>query len=256
MAQRDEVPSGSDSDLTANVPPPPVRIVLARHGESAWNAAGILQGHDGPGLNERGAAQAAALARALATRFPDTALIMSSDLDRARQTAERISASLPHAHLSLDSRLRESDIGTWSGRTLADIAREEPSVLRAWLLGEDVQRGGGETKVEMLTRVALALSDGATEVRRLARISGEKARTLIAITHGGPIRLAVASVLGLFPDKYRPLEPPSHTSITIVNVYGIEGTSIVGRLDAYNETAHVTSLLGSPMASGELAAAT
>src|SRR5438445_10668924 len=48
--------------------PPRVRVVLVRHGESTWNDAGILQGHHGPGLNERGAHQAQALAEELARR--------------------------------------------------------------------------------------------------------------------------------------------------------------------------------------------
>src|ERR1700738_4728242 len=99
-----------------SLPVPRIRLVFARHGESPWNAAGVLQGHDGPGLSARGIAQANALAQELGARFADVRLLLSSDLDRAKQTAERIATKLPDAELRFDARLRESDIGSWSGK--------------------------------------------------------------------------------------------------------------------------------------------
>lgn len=221
-----------------------VRVVLARHGESFWNAAGILQGHDGPGLNERGLSQAKMLARQIATRFPDTSLIISSDLDRVKETAKETAALIPQARLTFDSRFRESDIGSWSGKTLFEVSKEDPKRLRAWLLGDDVRRGGGETRIEMLMRVTTALRQAVAKMRKLTRLQ-RTAGTIVVFTHGGPIRMLAASLLGLFPDGYTPLEPPFHGSITILQVNSVEHSRVYGRLECYNQTSHITGLLRS-----------
>src|SRR5919202_2469674 len=94
---------------------PPDRLILVRHGESTWNAEERLQGQLDPPLSERGREQSRALA-AIADGVPDDRVVCS-DLTRARETAELI--GLRPARF--DPRWREIDIGSWGGKTAAEI---------------------------------------------------------------------------------------------------------------------------------------
>ena len=88
------------------------RIVLLRHGRTEWNATRRYQGQADPPLDEVGQAQAIEAAALVAAMRPD--LLVSSDLQRACQTAEKL-ASLTGLELSLDARLRERHLGHWQG---------------------------------------------------------------------------------------------------------------------------------------------
>lgn len=235
-----EISSQSGGELIASKLPPARRsILIARHAESEWNARGILQGHDGPGLNERGKGQAKALGSEIAKRFPKVQHVICSDLDRASETAQCICDALSIASPKLEERLREANIGFWSGKTLQEVAKSDPKGLRSWLVGTDIRRGGGETKEEMLYRALAAIGDG------VASHPEEGADApIVFVTHGGPIRLTVAALLGLFPNNYRPVETVLHTSITLLEVDSASATGIAGRLVSYNETSHVAGLLG------------
>lgn len=96
-------------------------LILIRHGLTDWNVEGRYQGQSDVPLNEQGRDQARHLATKLAARQIDA--IFSSDLARARQTAE-ILAEATGAPLFLDPRLREIHQGLWEGMLLQDIQRE------------------------------------------------------------------------------------------------------------------------------------
>src|SRR6476659_10216608 len=85
-------------------------LILVRHGETDWNAAGRLQGHTDRPLNDYGRTQAKRLAEQLAG--DGIAAIYASDLSRARETAE--SLGLP---VLVDPDLREKNWGSWEGLT-------------------------------------------------------------------------------------------------------------------------------------------
>lgn len=159
------------------------RLLLIRHGQTPWNAAGRWQGHADPGLTEAGHRQAETVALALAgeAERPWSA-VFCSDLARARQTAARIAEALA-LPLEQDVRLRELDVGAWSGRTRAEIEQADADALRAFDRGEpDVRAGGGESRVDIRTRAhAFARS-------LLERRAGE---SLIVVTHLGVIRALV-----------------------------------------------------------------
>ena len=95
------------------------RLVLIRHGESAWNARGLLQGQADPLLSDLGRRQARALAPWAATLAPVS--VETSDLARARETATLL--GWPDARP--DARWREVDIGAWTGRTATEVRAEE-----------------------------------------------------------------------------------------------------------------------------------
>jgi broad specificity phosphatase PhoE len=146
------------------------RLLLVRHGESTWNVAGRWQGHADPPLSELGERQAAAAAAAL-TDLPDA--VWTSDLIRARRTAELLAG--PHGlALRADARLRERDVGEWSGLTRAEIEERWPGWLAARRSPD-----GFEADEPLAGRALDALHDIAT---------GAAGKTLIVVTHGGVIR--------------------------------------------------------------------
>lgn len=158
-------------------------LLLVRHGQTPWNAAGRWQGHGDPGLSPEGRQQALALARTISAGEDAVWTgVIASDLQRARETAEAIASALGLS-VGTDPRLRELDVGAWSGLTRPEIEARDPQALREFESGEpSVRPGGGESRIEIRER-ALAF------VRDLARDrSGER---LIVVTHLGVIRALV-----------------------------------------------------------------
>src|SRR5436305_15084177 len=106
-----------------------VRILLARHGETVSNVEGRWQGQTDSPLTERGLAQARELARALANE--SLAAIYSSDLGRAYQTAAVVAE--PHnLPVTTEPRLRELDVGRWTGRLGAEIRETDFELMALW----------------------------------------------------------------------------------------------------------------------------
>ena len=100
-----------------------MRCCFVRHGETPWNAERRLQGHQDIPLNELGLAQAAAAARYLAQRHAHTSFsaVISSDLLRARQTADAIASALELGVHDAPA-LRERHYGDFEGKTPAEAA--------------------------------------------------------------------------------------------------------------------------------------
>ena len=197
-------------------------LLLVRHGESEWNAENRLQGHGGTGLSALGHAQARATAEHLARRFGEVALIVRSDLPRVAQTAAPTEA-LIDAEVRLDERLREIDVGSWSGLTWDEVALHDPEGLQRWRDGEDVARGGGETWAALRERVWPALQE-------LSEVGG----TVLVFTHGGPIRIGVAAALELPLFGEDRLGPVDNCSLTEL---AFEPDRV--RLRSYNRSEHV-----------------
>ena len=97
-------------------------FLVIRHGESEWNAQRRWQGQADPPLTDLGRMQAHAAVEKLGT-FD---LLASSDLQRARSTAEIIGHRLGIELLPADSRLRETDVGEWQGLTVEEIEAAYP----------------------------------------------------------------------------------------------------------------------------------
>ena len=149
-------------------------LLLARHGETDWNRDGRFQGHADPPLNERGRAQARALALMLADEPLEA--IYSSDLRRAFQTAQLV-AVRKGLEVVLDPQLRERDIGHWAGLTRAEIEERFPDELRLW---HDGVVGCGESREALGERVV-------TVARRIA--SAHPGGQVLVVTHGGALRM-------------------------------------------------------------------
>ena len=173
------------------------RVLLIRHGQSEWNADGRWQGQADPALTDLGRHQALHASRALGV----VDAIVSSDLQRAAETAAIISSELGVGPLVLDPDLRERHAGEWQGLTRADIEREWPGYLgppppiegspaASTLVTQEDRRGrrppGWEADEDLVERAVAAL------VRIDALAPGGEA---IAVTHGGLV-YALEATLG------------------------------------------------------------
>lgn len=165
------------------------RLVVLRHGRTAWNATGRFQGHADIPLDDLGRHQASRVAPVLAELEPTA--IHSSDLARAWQTAEPLAAACGLA-VTPDRRLREIDVGSWQGLTFEQMLETvDDEVRRAYLAGEDIRRSPtGETVAEVGERVATALGE--------LGMSAEDGSTVIAVTHGLAAWAGVSRLVG-FP---------------------------------------------------------
>ncbi|HEX8094313.1 histidine phosphatase family protein, partial [Jatrophihabitans sp.] len=132
------------------------RLVILRHGRTAWNAERRYQGQEDPPLDQVGLAQALESAALIAAMDPD--LLVSSDLRRAKQTAEKI-AALTGQELMYDTRLRERHLGHWQGLTRSQEQARYPEEFADRLAGRDVTRRGGESRQEVATRAVKALGE-------------------------------------------------------------------------------------------------
>ncbi len=102
------------------------RVILVRHGETAWNRERRMQGQTDTPLSDEGRAQARALGVRLAGgRF---AALYSSDLARAMDTARCVAETTGH-DIAADARLRERAFGIFEGLTAAEIAARYPDEL-------------------------------------------------------------------------------------------------------------------------------
>lgn len=161
------------------------RLVIWRHGRTAWNLEHRFQGQTDVGLDAVGIRQAQAAAGLLMALRPQ--LIVSSDLSRARDTASAL-ATKCGLDLTTDPRLRETDGGSWEGRRREELLVADPETYRAWLAGEHVRPGGdGEDRTQVGTRVMAAISDAVAKT--------EPGRTVVVVTHGGAARAVLAPLL-------------------------------------------------------------
>lgn len=182
-------------------------VILVRHGQSIWNEERRWQGQADPPLSDVGRAQARRVAERL--RAEPIAALYSSDLRRALETAQIIGERLG-LEPRPDSRLRELDLGAWSGLTGEEIARREPEQWQAWVNYEDIRPGGGETFGEMQQRAMAALRE---------IIAAHPSETVCVVTHGGIVYAVLGHVLGLErgPRLFEDLPPNRNTAITILH---------------------------------------
>jgi broad specificity phosphatase PhoE len=178
-------------------------ILFARHGETDDNMPPPrVQGWIDTPLNDRGRAQARDLADAVRDRA--LTVVHSSHLARARETAEIVAGELG-LEVIVDERLAESRRGSWEGRLLDEIEREEPERWAAWRRGgADFRFPGGESLAEHAERVTAALE----EIRR-------GSLPALCVCHGGTIRCAFALTNPRGLDSFHELDVPNAKPLEI-----------------------------------------
>jgi broad specificity phosphatase PhoE len=134
-----------------------MKLILIRHGQTDWNAIGRWQGQADPPLNATGRAQAHHTASELQSQHIDA--LFSSDLSRARETAEIIAAALG-LDVILEPRLREANLGDWQGLYSEEIRAHWPNEFQAWHTAPLAMRPPrGESIRELADRVLAAAKD-------------------------------------------------------------------------------------------------
>ena len=177
-------------------------LCLVRHGQTDWNLEGRYQGQSDVPLNQKGLEQARSLAERL--KGETFYAIFSSDLTRARQTAEPI-ANLLGLPIQLEPGLREINQGQWEGVLVEDIkARYAEIWSKRTEDPANVRPPGGETVREVATRVYAALDNIA---RRFP--NGQ----VLIVSHGLSIATAICRDKGIpvgqaytvIPDNVQPV---------------------------------------------------
>lgn len=200
----------------------PRELILLRHGRTTWNAAKRIQGQLDPELDEAGLAQAADVAPAIAKLGP--AVLWSSDLTRARQTAEQVAAATG-LQPSYDARLRETMLGERQGLTHEEYAALDPDEFEKFLAGEWDEIPGAETSSEVADRIGAALLELADSLA--------PGQTGVAVAHGAAIRIAVARLLGWDADRIGTLRGMDNCGWAVLTEHSQRGWT----LTAYNRTA-------------------
>lgn len=198
------------------------RIILWRHGRTAWNAESRFQGQTDIELDDLGLRQAEAAAQALA--LLDPVAVVSSDLLRARRTAQFLTDRLG-LPLELDAGLRETYAGAWEGLTRPELDERFGEEWPRWTADSYLRPGGGETRIEVadrmvavIDRVMSTVADGAT---------------VVFATHGGSARAAIGRLLALPPDHWAVLGVLTNCSWSVLT----QNLSLHGpawRLQEYN----------------------
>jgi probable phosphoglycerate mutase len=163
------------------------RLVVLRHGETAWNIGLRVQGHIDEPLNEHGRWQAERLGQALAGE--GLAAVYSSDLQRALATAQAVAAAagLPRVHT--DAALRERFFGRFEGLTHPEIEARWPDEARRWRQREaGFAPGGGETLEAFFARCVPAVAELATRHR---------GQCIAVVAHGGVLDCLYRAATGL-----------------------------------------------------------
>lgn len=167
-----------------------MKILLARHGETPWNAEGRYQGQVDIPLSEVGIAQANALGARLKDLHIDRAV--ASPLSRATRTAQLALGEARAAQLGFDEGLLEIGHGEWEGLLASEIAERDPQRLRDWRDAPEtvlMPGAGGESLQQVLDRAWPALE------RACDGLGADD--TLLIVAHDAVNRVLLCRVLGL-----------------------------------------------------------
>lgn len=207
-----------------------MKLLLARHGETPWNAEGRYQGQRDIALSANGEAQA----RALGGRLRDLPIdrAVSSPLARARRTAELALGADRASMLETDDGFLEIAHGEWEGLLHREVHERDPDRVRAWLEApHEVHMPGGESLQLVLDRAWPALE------RACAGLGEDD--TLLVVAHDAVNRVLLCRVLGLaLPRMWRFRQAP--TTLNLLEGPTIDALEVV-RL---NDCSHHTPLFG------------
>jgi probable phosphoglycerate mutase len=200
------------------------RLILVRHGETAWNAEHRIQGRLDVPLSATGVWQAEQLAQALAEE--PIAAVYASDLARAWLTALPLAERLglaPQPHTGL----RERHFGIFQGHTLDEIAARWPQEFAGWRARDEAWRmPQGESGREFIDRVLAALHE------IVVRHRGD---TIAVVAHGGVLDVAYRAARGLAWDA-----PREHQMLNAaINRLTARHSPLALAIESWSEIAHL-----------------
>lgn len=162
-----------------------MRLIVARHGETEWNAEGREIGQLDSQLTPRGIEQAQRLAQRLSR--VKIAVVYSSDLGRAMKTAEIVAAAC-QTEVRPDPNLRERHMGIFQGLTVQEIRQQFPAERKRYEENQDYAIPEGESGSQRSERTIRALTEIAER---------HSDQTVVAVTHSGVLRGFFECVLAL-----------------------------------------------------------
>ena len=203
-------------------------ILLIRHGETAWNAVRRLQGHIDIPLNAEGERQAGALAQALAAESID--VIVSSDLQRARQTAQAVADQYDGARLQIDANLRERCYGVFEGMLYTEVEQQYPADFALWQARDiDAVMPPGERVAESFRQF---YARATSAIREWA--GRHPGKTVAIVAHGGVLECAYREAVGMQLDSPRDFQVKNAS----INRFTLSGGKLA--LTSWGEVEHLT----------------
>jgi broad specificity phosphatase PhoE len=181
------------------------RIIIWRHGRTAWNLAGRVQGQTDVPLDQVGREQARQAAARLASLRPNR--IVTSDLARARETAEEL-GRLADVAVETDVRLRERSFGVREGLTMAEAWDQLPDHMARWAAGDEAGIPGSESSAAAGERFTSAVHD------YLQSLGPDE--TLVVVAHGGVTRAGTFTFLGFPRETWESFGGLSNCSWTVL----------------------------------------
>jgi probable phosphoglycerate mutase len=204
-------------------------FILLRHGETDWNRELRFQGQVDVPLNATGHAQALRLAQRLAGE--PIAHLISSDLTRARQTADPLAQG--GMGMAFDTTLREQAFGRIDGMRVEDIRRDHADIWAGWVQFQaDYVVPGGESTRQFHDRVMSALWQLA---------ASHPGQTLAVVTHGGVLDMVFRTARGLG------LEGPRQSAIPNAGLNRVRLHGGVVELLQWADTAHLEGMPAQPV---------
>ncbi len=181
-------------------------IVLVRHAATAWSGR-RYSGQGDPPISAAGRRSAETLASGLASTLPPGIRIVASPSRRAHETAALLATQMAPIVLETDARWIEADLGDVEGLTFDEIAARYPELAQRLAGGAvDIDWPAGETAAALHARVAAAWWE---------IVAAD--RPTVVVSHGGPIRIAVALATGRATVEV-PLPEPAEAVVLEVGV--------------------------------------
>ncbi|KXO91143.1 phosphoglycerate kinase [Tsukamurella pseudospumae] len=191
----------------------PTRLILLRHGQTPASVGRLYSGRGNPSLTELGREQAHAAADLLRDTHIDA--ILSSPLDRARQTADAVNATRGLT-VEVEDGLIETDFGAWEGLSFGEARERDPELHGRWLGDTSVAPPGGESFDEVHGRVTALLQRVTVE---------HPGRTVLLVSHVTPIKTILRIALDVGPQLLYRLHLDL-ASISIADLYPDGGASV------------------------------
>jgi alpha-ribazole phosphatase len=191
-------------------------LYLVRHGRTGSGRDCRYLGRTDEPLNAVGRLQVEALAQLLRAKRR-CGRCVCSPLQRATQTAE-ILRSVTGCAPEIDADLREIDFGRWEGKMFSEIRDSSAEEVERWArFSPDFAFPGGESLRDFLDRVRRAAD----------RLAADEAETILAVTHGGVIKVMLCHLLGLEARRYVAFEIAT-ASLTVVRLF--EGKGVLSEM--------------------------
>ena len=202
-----------------------LKLILVRHGETRLNKDGRIQGVNSVPLNNKGRAQAQAVARALEKDLPFE--LYTSPLTRALETAQIISETVRVPPKPLKE-LEEADAGDLEGLTGEEMRRRYPEFVKRWAQDSGTaQMPGGESLLQVQERAWWAITEF---------MLNHPNDTVVAVTHNFTIQTVVCKVLEM------PLSYSRRLRQDVGAITRLELSDSQSTLVSLNETWHLTPL--------------